>query len=1402
MDKRLRSAETISDLMSLVSASLTSFDVGNLVIALSAGARIADERVVPTLRFGYPAWNQLLAKVLECSHCLEPRGLAMVAHSAAKLGWRDAALKLSSCASAKSKELNTTDLAKICWAMSKLGCELPDFWGAMEDAVIDKIASAKSVDLSMIAWAFGHAEKGGRAINDVARAAIGLLDELTPQCLANTAWAAARLEAPNTELCRAIVRKSLSTVGEFADFDVTHLCWALAKLDAVDTELFDRLADHTVSSGFIRRFSSQMASQLAWAFAVGRVRHPALFDELAAYVAKHAHVLEPRYLASCAWAFASVSLCHPSLVQALMSVSKGGKLWSFQPSEFCALSWAFAKLGVKDEEVLSDLLQVALKRLPELDRLGVVNLLASLVASCTRVSAGKDWTLKQRLQQSDPHNHLTQILDAMLHYFLAHRQEMNPAQLASICQSFCRADRLQDAYSLVQGTREVRILAILTAAAERCHDALSAQLWGQLADAAPNLPLRAACLFCASDMAQQLHSLGLPYSKLIEPGLGQSTPMEDLQDLEEFEESELAGLLVAVLSSEDFGNPAEILKEVETFGSRCRFIEASLGSRATVLDELTARLPHLLVDIRSGCGSSAARLAARVQEYGGQVVSMEESPFRVAVARCLAEVAGIAGSWQCVLGDAEDALPELLATSGCSSIDVLLLHGGSEEHYLNELRRVEELGLFTSGCVLADHMLYGSPRFLQEMSSSRKYRLELVEVASATGEDWMALCAVQAILEDCEPESVAPLGLASLTAEAEEAWKSGPTSSFKEKMRSFVQGLGLMPSPRFAETTPLPSKAKAPRQNGELSVSLADKKQPVPVHEPSTEAKSAVAQEYLRALDLKRWLSSVDPSGGCLDYAAAVQKSGSLDQILQAYLERSAGDVCRIKQDFFHDHNIRAEHRFRFERWFKETYDAEPDQDSSEATADLQITNGGFQKPSAEGLLEEEPMDLKQLSFAEWLVSMDPSEGLHQYLACIEESYDTVSQIAATYTAKNGHDKLLDPQLFVDFGIVNPDHQNKFHNWFIQHCGVREKADSLGPEQCPGQSSEALHPALSSETRQNGSEPNTSRTGTLEADSKDTDTACEATNIVCRGEADAFQEGTAEQESHAAESRASGTFFDFDDLPPVLGLQDVQRHEPEDELKRTHEENMLSKEPDEAVDEPQEMPTKDPIEVPMEEPNEIPSKVPNQEHREVQEPKAMHSEELNEETQDKSNEELPEKPSEEHQEEPKQRTEVHSEVPNEELEQESKKATEPKAQADPSNEPDDLVPTDPNEEVAQLRQGSGASGGMFDFDELEEVVDGDAGAGFTASDVGGEQQGPSGTEVAAKTCEQNGCETVLDMDHELGEADQDGQAAEEHGKYAGGGSEDLHADKHEDAVGTAPSGGFFDFDDLEEAEHG
>ena len=133
------------------------------------------------------------------------------------------------------------------------------------------------------------------------------------------AWVCARLEAPNQELCHFIAQKAKSSVAEFAELDVTpsqifksfqvnpmeaflvtlvkqsqvtHLCWSLAKMDQVDLELFDLLADHAVQMGFVRRFSAQMASQLAWAFATAKVKHVPLLEALDSYVVKSAAHVE------------------------------------------------------------------------------------------------------------------------------------------------------------------------------------------------------------------------------------------------------------------------------------------------------------------------------------------------------------------------------------------------------------------------------------------------------------------------------------------------------------------------------------------------------------------------------------------------------------------------------------------------------------------------------------------------------------------------------------------------------------------------------------------------------------------------------------------------------------------------------------------------------------------------------------------------------------------------------------------------------------------------------------------------------------------------------------------------------------------------------------------------------
>ncbi|CAK9061202.1 unnamed protein product, partial [Durusdinium trenchii] len=88
--------------------------------------------------------------------------------------------------------------------------------------------------------------------------------------------------------------------------------------------------------------------------------------------------------------------------------------------------------------------------------------------------------------------------------------------------------------------------------------------------------------------------------------------------------------------------------------------------------------------------------------------------------------------------------------------------------------------------------------------------------------------------------------------------------------------------------------------------------------------------------------------------------------------------------------------------------------------------------------------DLRRLPFADWLASLDPSGSLLCYLSVLEECYDTVAQIAQTYTVvdKDAR-KRLDPLLFADLGIAEM-HRNLFTDWFVRFCGV-ESALALHP---------------------------------------------------------------------------------------------------------------------------------------------------------------------------------------------------------------------------------------------------------------------------------------------------------------------------------------------------------------------
>eukprot|EP00435_Cladocopium_sp_Y103_P032882 s453_g8.t1 len=832
LDRQLRGVETVSALMSLVTPSaLPHFDVGNVVLAFTAAARVVDERTLSTLRFGYPAWNSLLSRVRDCVACLEPRGLAMVAHSAAKLGHKEMALwlELTRCASAKIEALTSSDLAKLCWAVSKLDLanEFPDFWQTMEDAVICAVASAQSVDLSMLAWAFGTAGARGREdeglVEALARNALRLVEELgsdgtgrgwttwgeiselTPQCLANICWAMARLgPAPPSAAAAApaLARRAEATVGDFVEPDVAHFCWGMAKLEQVDPELFDLLAEHTVRGGLVRRLTAPMASQLLWAFVTAEVLHLPLLEALANHVVRHVHVLDPAQLANACWCFATANFSTPSLLEAFASVCRGGKLSSFSASEFSAFVWGLAKLRPRDrrdDEVVPHLLQLSLGHLEDLDDTGLVNLLSSLV------------TLTCRGEKIDPQGHLEQLLDRVHQRF--ERRPPPDALALPLCRCFCRAGRRAQSQAL---PRHAEVLP----------------QWEALAQQAPYEALRWACRFASGE------NLSLTDLPDFTPDAAGSAGAGRLWELDQ--------LLRQLWRGRGERSVAETLRWMEDFGAeQCRELRLSLGTRAAIFDELTQQ-PSLLLELQAaGDGMlSSLLLAARLSSHGGRVLCVQEDPMHVAAARCVAELLGLSGSVEFLLGQPEDVLPQLLESHGRSAVQVLILRGGSEEAYLSDLKLVEELGLFTSGCILAEHMLrYGSPRFLQEMLA-RRHCLELVEVVDSRGLDWMALSTVAPSSAALPAPPAGPAGLAALTARVRRAWRGTPSAGeeLEQRMLRCAREMGLSPSRRFVTASPLPSQACPATSSLRLPESEAEPTEPA---EPVPGKSPRVAQEKI-----------------------------------------------------------------------------------------------------------------------------------------------------------------------------------------------------------------------------------------------------------------------------------------------------------------------------------------------------------------------------------------------------------------------------------------------------------------------------------------------------------------------------------------------------------------------------
>eukprot|EP00927_Polykrikos_kofoidii_P016245 TRINITY_DN17321_c0_g1_i1.p1 TRINITY_DN17321_c0_g1~~TRINITY_DN17321_c0_g1_i1.p1 ORF type:complete len:1699 (-),score=318.54 TRINITY_DN17321_c0_g1_i1:1384-6480(-) len=1070
LDRRLRAAESVDDFAVFLSRAISGFDVGNTVVALSCGAKFVDERTGAGALKAYPVWDSLVSQVLQCAGALEPRGLSMVAYAAAKLAWRDERVlrALAVAGIQRATDFGVTDIAKICWGFAKFNFvdEAPsDFWPSMEAEVKRKAALGKTTDLSMIAWSFATAGAGDNAMYASVSSAIQpKVAELDAQSLSNIAWGFATTGVFDRKLLALLIVRALQVIPSFTEFDVSSLCWSLARLDFVDYELFGNLASHTVAGGLVRRFTAQMSSHMAWAFALAKFPHAPLFDALGEFVARHAGVFETEHIASCAWAFAVAGIGVPQVFESLADVARGSKLWKFRQSELSAFCWAFAKVRWDDAELVCGIVQVSRERLLEFDSASLVNLLSSLV-SLRRWADVETW------------GHIQGWLDQAARLFLSGAVSFGISEFGAVVRAFCRAGHVSDALALFgrlratvqteEGERldidaKVGSVSIsssmrpnstpsppslpmvaytaLLFAAERAADAAGAvRLWSQLADEIGEPTLGTACHNCAvmaflrvgqvkeaSLHVRQMASLGFldPVARQLARRAGicaveladlvatsaavtmtaQSLYSDRVSRPPHKAATRLALLLQTVLRRARPGDTISVLAALEVGAGDAEFTEIVPVGGVALFDDLIARQePALVLELGTGAGYVAALLGLLMRPHRGRVVTVEEDPVSAAVARSIFELADQGGVVRSIVGFSDDVLEKDLNKLWCPAA-----LGDDQSGRLGPNTKVDVL------------VLHGQRQHVTALEQS--------DVACALSPSCVLISdgvlrpgAPQLLRNVCtqrrrglESELVAVSQTPSGDAEHADDWvaivafSGSLTKADQDEEKQVDDSVSLADWASLAADSALTSESPSVRHGDDFAKSdqLASKLL-------SAAKRSGIAPTRVvpRVSIVALRLSSVE------------QEGISEEQGVQCIESARLPSPVAISED------------------------ADCSEEHSETA---NICGEVIERAANESRAHDRSME-------EWLTAADPGGELITYLPAAQRKFDSVAKILDTYMNEPLHDgcqrrPTLDPQLFVDLGIESAEHQRLLRVWVEDQCGLthmkKNKVNTI-PQELP-----------------------------------------------------------------------------------------------------------------------------------------------------------------------------------------------------------------------------------------------------------------------------------------------------------------------------------------------------------------
>jgi catechol O-methyltransferase len=201
--------------------------------------------------------------------------------------------------------------------------------------------------------------------------------------------------------------------------------------------------------------------------------------------------------------------------------------------------------------------------------------------------------------------------------------------------------------------------------------------------------------------------------------LGMKTLLRDWQVGDGREE----GAARHVLAHAPAGDVDAAIRAIDEYARHKSFLINVGDEKGALLDAVIERVrPRLVIEVGAYVGYSALRIARRLPP-GGRLLSVEMSPANAAIARRIAEHAGVADRVTFVtghLGDGGATMARLAAEHGVGpdSVDVVFLDH-DKDAYLPDLKRLLDAGWLHAGSVVvADNVRFpGAPEYRAHMEA-------------------------------------------------------------------------------------------------------------------------------------------------------------------------------------------------------------------------------------------------------------------------------------------------------------------------------------------------------------------------------------------------------------------------------------------------------------------------------------------------------------------------------------------------------------------------------------------------------------------------------------------------------------------------------------------------------------